>query len=287
MGSKRALCVGINVYKNNPEDRLNGCVNDVASMTQILKKYMGFADSDITILTDEQATKINIINGLNEMVDGARSGKYDYLTFSMSSHGTQIADENFDEPDGFDEAFCPYDLAISDGRWDKAHIIVDDELSDILSRLPDNVLFEAYLDTCHSGTGLKVIELQPGKKARYIMPPLGELAMIQTARLTAKKMRSINPVKKTKGIEQQILWAACAADQTSTDAHLDNEYHGAFTYCFYKNVVACDCQLTRENIMSGVKNDIINQGFDQRPQLECSSAYKNLKLGEKLRVQLA
>lgn len=89
MAGQRALCVGINKFQNYPQAALNGCVNDADDMVSVLKQHMGFTDGDIVSLTDAQATKANIMANLKEMVDGAKNGKYNYLFFSISSHGTQ------------------------------------------------------------------------------------------------------------------------------------------------------------------------------------------------------
>ena len=61
------------------------------------------------------------------MVDEAKAGRANYLVFSFSSHGTPIPDQNGDETDKWDEAFCPYDTAAKGGQWDPNTIIVDDE----------------------------------------------------------------------------------------------------------------------------------------------------------------
>ncbi len=155
MAGRKALCVGINKFKNLPSAALQGCVNDADDMEKLLKALLGFQAQDIVKLIDTKATKANIIKNLKEMVEGAKSGKYSYLVFSMSSHGTQVPDLSGDEPDRADEAFCPHDLAQKGNVWDPQHIITDDELRDLFIQLPENVLLEVYLDTCHSGTGLK------------------------------------------------------------------------------------------------------------------------------------
>src|SRR5262245_6690541 len=109
MGNRKALCVGINKFKNYPSSNLQGCVNDANDMSALLKSLLGFTDGDIVKLTDEQATKANIMSNLKSMVADAKSGKLSYLVFSLSSHGTQVPDVSGDEPDRADEAFCPHD----------------------------------------------------------------------------------------------------------------------------------------------------------------------------------
>ena len=170
--TRRALCVGINHFKNYPSATLQGCVPDANNMSSLLQKLLGFTSSDITLLTDAQATKISIITNLKSMVDAAKAGKISYLVFSLSSHGTQVPDLNGDETtDRADEAFCPTDLAQAGNQWDRNHIIVDDEFRDLFIQLPPNVLLEVYLDTCHSGTGLKAIDMLLDRKPRYLPPP--------------------------------------------------------------------------------------------------------------------
>ena len=93
---------------------------------------------------------------LTDIIAKAKAGKVDHVVFSFSSHGTQVPDQNGDETvDHVDEAFACYDIAQKGADWDRDTVIVDDELHALLSDIPKNVLVEVFLDTCHSGTGLK------------------------------------------------------------------------------------------------------------------------------------
>src|SRR6266545_1370076 len=168
---RKALCVGIDNVENFPQYALRGCVNDANSMSLLLKQYLGFNDSDITILLNSEATTENIIENLTSMAQGAKEGKYNYIVFTLATHGTQIPDISGDEEydDRKDEVFCPYDLKTKDDTWDPNHIIVDDQLGELFFQLPQNVLLEAFFDTCHSGDGLRDILLN--QMPRYICPP--------------------------------------------------------------------------------------------------------------------
>lgn len=108
--TQRALCAGINKFRNYPQADLNGCINDVADIVSVLKTYMCFTEGGIVTFTADQATRANIMANLAEMVDRAKKGIYNYLFFSFSSHGTQIPHLNEDELNKADEAFCPTDL---------------------------------------------------------------------------------------------------------------------------------------------------------------------------------
>ena len=66
-------------------------------MNGILKAFLGVTNANIQTLTDAQAIKANIMTNLKSMVADAKNGKYSYLVFRMSSHGTQVPDANGDE----------------------------------------------------------------------------------------------------------------------------------------------------------------------------------------------
>lgn len=264
MSTRKALCAGINLFRNYPSATLQGCVNDAHDMSALLQKLLGFQSGDITVLTDAKATKANIMKNLREMVDGAKIGKYAYLVFSLSSHGTQVPDLSGDEPDRADEAFCPYDLAQSGNQWDKNHIIVDDELRDLFVQVPDNVLLEVYLDTCHSGTGLKAIDMLLDRRPRYLPPP----SLEAFKDVENKRPRGLRHGLHEKGVTQQILWAACRSDQTSADANIAGGWHGAFTYFFCKEMYACNNTLSRKELLARIRADLTAGHYSQTPQLE-------------------
>ena len=273
--AKKALCVGINKFKNLPSANLNGCVNDVKDMTGILKDFLGFKASDITTLTDSQATKANIMKKLNEMVDGAKKGKYNYLVFSLSSHGTQVPDKNNDEPDNADEAFCPHDLAQKGDEWHPDHIITDDELNKLFTSIPKNVLLEVFLDTCHSGTGLKAIDFLLTRRPRFLPPP----SLKAFKKLEGVEPRGLSNLMADKGLTHHILWAGCRADQTSADAKIGSSWHGAFTYYFAKHMRASKNKLSRKDLLKKVKDDLKKNDYSQSPQLECEATKRTVKIG--------
>ncbi|MBN1323386.1 MAG: caspase family protein [Methanotrichaceae archaeon] len=267
-GNKKALCVGINKFKNFPSAALQGCVNDTLDMVAVLTKYLEFGDKDIVTLTDDKATKENIMANLNEMVDGAKAGKYNYLVFSLSSHGTQVPDLSGDEPDKADEAFCPTDLAQKGDIWDPAHIIVDDELHDLFVQIPANVLLECYLDTCHSGTGLKAIDLLLNRRPRYLPPP--SLAAFE--KVEGRSSRGLHQALLESGSSNHILWAGCRSDQTSADAKIEDTWHGAFTYYLCKHINASGAKITRRELLKKVRADLKAGKYTQVPQLETKAA---------------
>lgn len=269
--NRAALCVGINQFKNYPSSALQGCVHDAQDMSALLQKLVSFSSSDVTLLTDAQATKANIMQRLQQMVVGAKAGKYSYLVFSMSSHGTQVPDTGGDEPDKADEALCPHDLAAKGNQWDRNHIIVDDELHDLFVQLPSNVLLEVYLDTCHSGTGLKAIDMLLERKPRYLPPP----SLEAFEQVEGKRSRGLPDRLREKGLHPHVLWAACRSNQTSADALIDGAWHGAFTYYFCKEMYACNNKLSRQQVLTKVQADLKGGKYSQTPQLDTDATNRN------------
>ncbi|MBK8117685.1 MAG: caspase family protein [Candidatus Accumulibacter sp.] len=275
MARKKALFVGINKFANYSQFTLNGCVNDAKDMAALYKELLGFKTTEMSVLTDAQATKANIMARLNTMVADAKAGKLNYLVFSLSSHGTQMNDSSGDEPDGKDEAFVPHDIAEKDGAWDPAHIISDDELHDLFVQLPANVLLEVYLDTCHSGTGLRGAEFGlHAPRARFIAPPEHEFGTkfasvrgFTLDRPAAGKKGAAVAEKAPVAGANHVLWTGCKADQTSADAYFSGRYNGAFTYYLIKVVRESQNKLSRKETVTKMRK-LMKTGFAQSPQLE-------------------
>jgi len=273
--SKAALCVGINEFEHLPRSSwLQGCVNDARDLAGLLQANYGFAEADITMLLDSQATKEQVVARLSSMLDRAAAGELQHIVFTFSSHGTQIPDTSDDEADRLDEAFACYDINNSGDSWDPATVISDDELFALFARLPDGVVFDVVLDTCHSGTGLKSLDLLPGRRPRFLPAPTPR-GVATSEFADTRALRDL--VKTGKGVKP-VLLAACRADQTAADAFLDGRYNGAFTYNFIKAVTGGGT-LGRAEILKQVSKGLRAGGFDQVAQLEGTTAARKASWG--------
>ncbi len=268
---RTALCIGINQYQHFPSATLSGCVNDAQDMASLLKDLLGFEDSDITRLSDQAATKANIMRELKRMVEGALAGRYDHLVFTFSGHGTQVPDLNLDEFDRADEAFCPHDLAPSGPQWDRDHLIVDDELHDLFVQLPSTVILEVLLETCHSGAGLRAADLLMDRRPRYLPPPSVEAFRD----IEYRHARPAHQKLLEKGLSHHILWTACKQNQTAADAFLDGAWHGAFTYHFCREARASGNHLSRAKVLAKIRSDLGVAHFTQTPQLDCEAVTRH------------
>jgi len=273
--SKAALCVGINEFEHLPKSSwLQGCVNDARDLAGLLQAGYGFAPADISLLLDSQATKKQVMAQLDSMLDRAAAGELQHIVFTFSSHGTQIPDSSNDEADRLDEAFACYDINNTGDSWDPATVISDDELFALFARLPDGILMDVVLDTCHSGTGLKSLDLLPGRRPRFLPAPTAR-GVAATEFSDTRALRDL--VKAGRGVKP-VLLAACRADQTAADAFLEGRYNGAFTYNFIKAVTG-DGTLGRADILKLVSKGLRAGGFDQVAQLEGSTAARKAPWG--------
>lgn len=274
MLKRSALCVGIDQYQHFPSATLHGCVSDARAMASLLKDLLGFVDSDITLLTDQTATKANILSHLKRMVDSALAGHTNHLVFSFSGHGTLVPDLNLDDWDRADEAFCPYDLAVRGPQWDRDHLIVDDELHDLLVQLPSSVLLEVYLDTCHGGSGLLALDMLMDRQPRFLPPPSAEAYRD----IEYRRARPAHQKLLEKGLSHHSLWTACKEGQTAASAILLDEWQGAFTHYFCRAARASGNHDSRAKLLAKVRMDLRTHHFTQVPSLDCEDITRHAVL---------
>src|SRR5690606_25381759 len=107
---------------------------------------------------------------IDSLIKKAQDGECNYIVIHLAAHGTQIPDVSLDETDDLkDEVFTTYNLNVEEGNWSLNTVIDDDDFGKKLSTIPEKCLCEVYLDTCHSGTGLRLLSLD--EIPRYIPPP--------------------------------------------------------------------------------------------------------------------
>src|SRR5688572_15772177 len=82
-GTKRALLIGINKYQSLPT--LQGSLNDIETMRQILLTRWGFSENNITIVTDEGATRLGMLAALEQLVKESKANDTVYVHYS--GHG--------------------------------------------------------------------------------------------------------------------------------------------------------------------------------------------------------
>jgi len=252
---KKALCVGINYA--GTEFALRGCLNDADDWTHLLHAN-GFT---VQQLKESQATRDNILGGLTTLISELHAG--DVGVFTYSGHGTWLPDTNGDEPDGKDEAMCPYDMG-EDGR----NLIVDDELCVVLSKLHADASLVFVADCCHSGTLYRMAPLQD--RDTYVkhkmIPPA---TFTQDPAALAKLDRALTqPVRTNKVLPGLVYFSGCRDNETSADAEIAGRPCGAFSFwatkAFGRGV---SLGSTYGDIYADIRKSLPNYNFTQTPQM--------------------
>jgi metacaspase-1 len=221
--SKKALCIGINDYPGTQND-LSGCVNDATDWAAEL----GGRGFTVTRLTDGQATHQAMCAAIGKLVSGAASGETVVITYS--GHGTWVPDSSGDEPDGRDEALCPWDIS-------SAGPLLDDEIRQLFSQRTAGVRVLLLSDSCHSGSVIRGDEsdIDPGMPRARFMPlqdwmPSGELPPAPRRPLTL-----VRGLKRSGG---DLLLAGAEDSEYSWDTSFHGRPNGAFTYYALKTLRA-------------------------------------------------
>src|SRR5438876_5625480 len=144
---------------------LDGSVNDVQAMRDLLIHRFNFLPQNISVLENEAATRKAILDGMRKhFIDEAQDG--DVLFFFYAGHGSQMRNSLSYKEDKEDETIVPWDANM--GVWD----IRDKEIARMFNAALDHhkdkpVTLTAIFDSCHSGSiarglGVKKLRYLPG-----------------------------------------------------------------------------------------------------------------------------
>lgn len=273
MAKRKALMVGINAYGGGND--LNGCINDVMLVNDIITNKYGFTDStNKRMLTDASATTANIVDRLHWLVDDAQPG--DVLLFHYSGHGTQVVDVDYNVPGSqpeLMEAICPVDL-----DW-RTKIIKDKDFKAIFSKVPFGVNLTVILDSCHSGSGLReLINPNTPNRHKFIEMP-ADIANRGFGLNLALKPRCVQDPHVIDYEDQTgILIAGCKSTQTSADAWIHNRYDGACTYYLAKVLGESNYDITYTDLVDKMNVEMGADGYEQNPELDSPAALMTKKV---------
>jgi hypothetical protein len=253
----KALLVGINKYPD-PRNELRGCVNDILDMENYIAEVNTiYAKENIKKLIDKQASKKEIVNQIKWLLNEAAPG--DSLLFHYSGHGAQVPTKNKQlEKDGLDEIICPYDF---DGT--EATILRDKEFAQLFAGIPKGVHFVWISDSCHaedlSRDPVAINDIN-GMRYRYFQGLPSHLINTNN-----KENEGLAPILTPLN---GALLSACASQQLSADAIINNRFNGAFTYYLIQNLKLYGTSKTMQEIIGYVNADLTKNGYDQNPQSE-------------------
>jgi hypothetical protein len=263
----KALLVGINKYPD-PRNELRGCVNDILDMEHFISEVNAIYTKDnIKKLTDKQATKKEIVNQIKWLLAEATPG--DSLLFHYSGHGAQVPTQNKQlEKDGLDEIICPYDF---DGSEDT--IFRDKEFAQLFATIPKGVHFVWISDSCHA----EDLSRDPFQANAPSFRYFHGLSPAMSSAISGKFAESLAPNTIAAPLNGALL-SACASQQLSADAIINNRFNGAFTYYLIQNLKLYGASKSMQEIIQFVNVDLNNNGYDQNPQSEGLLEHKNFFL---------
>ena len=293
MSNLKAVLVGINNYKGNGD--LNGCVNDVLYMRDILRQKYKVEESDIRVIVDQYATTEAIEERIAWLI--AQSNTTKNLVFWYSGHGTQVPNQDYAdiEDDGMDELICPHDFDFR-GRY-----ITDDVIRKLITSLNPAAKLTMVFDCCHSGSITRELTFNNPipYKNRYLPPPPDLLCRSKNVDATALVHKDENRLFDSFGLfREELFWdidgkfgperglnykkrsamidvgkelnvvaiTGCKDNQTSADAHFYNRYQGALSFALQKCLIEDPC-LPASELHRRTLGIIKKFGFEQEPVL--------------------
>jgi hypothetical protein len=280
--SRRAVLIGLNRFDAKGTLLLNGCVQDVLDMQQVVVERFGMDNPNYRrMLVDESATKQAEMERLLWLVNDLNQG--DVLLFHKSSHGTQTVNISYDDPgdvesDGLDEATVPYGAK----DW-RADLMLDDDYAHIFKAVPPGVNLTVIFDLCHSGTGLRedlnplIFPTPSPNRIRGIPPPVDIINRAITGKGNPVKRRKLAKAMGNTSINTGILLAACGSNQTAADAFLQPRYNGAFTYYLLKTLREANFDIDYETLVSKTGRALKENNFAQTPELNCAPALRKAR----------
>jgi len=150
VAEQRALLVGVGKYQIQGHD-LPAIDLDIERMHDMLI-LLGFKDSQMHILRDEQATSANVVAEFKSwLIKGVQPT--DRVVFYFSGHGSNIPALHPELEGDYDQVLVTNDVRFTrvNGKQSLAGVVPDFEIADLLAAIPSqNVLFMS--DSCHSGT---------------------------------------------------------------------------------------------------------------------------------------
>jgi len=239
--NKLALLIGINY--NNTSNQLNGCINDVKNIANVLENKFDYNPENIMMLTDEtdkKPTANNILYSIYQLlIKCHRNKNIQEVWFHYSGHGYYTRDHDNDEKDGHDECIVPLD-------YHKSGIISDDTIYKYFKWFPLRVNCISFFDCCHAGTMMD-LEYQYDFNSNQIKKE------------NNKKMNS-----------KILCISGCKDNQTSSEI-LDffeiGKYNGALTSALIIILEKYDYHISIVDLVDEIKLYLKDNNFTQIPQL--------------------
>ncbi|MFN8349360.1 MAG: caspase family protein [Spirosomataceae bacterium] len=274
-----ALLVGINAYEDQVVlakrvifPRLRGCVGDAVKVKKYLENETAFGTKNITLLTDQKATKAEVVKAFLEL---KKAKKDDVVLFYYSGHGTQEkADTSVwtEESDGKHECLVCY----YDEQNKEDYLLADKELRYLIQQVAKTKAHVVVLsDCCHSGDNTRnadvvktsyneVIE----RRIPFVFPQRTWDKFIFSPSLQPADFQGKH-IDKVLPPGAHIALSACESDESAVEVSGE----GIFTKYLIKALETSAGQLTYYALHGRIKQ-MLNNAFEQTPIMYIPAAYR-------------
>lgn len=270
VSTKRALIIAAGHYSPGTGWGDTGAANDAVLVRASLLQQ-GFVNAQIRVLADTQATKAGIVAGLRALTAQAHTN--DIVVFHFSGHGQQVADDNGDEADGFDEALVPTDAPSTylKGRYEGQRHLRDDELGALLRELRQKLGPQGevlvLLDACYSGTGTRGLG-----RARGSAEPLAPVGYAAGTETTGKSESSFGLTGATPALATlaPIISLAGSSPHEMNFETIDDQGNavGPLSLAFAQTLNSFNTTPSYESLFDRIKAKMAASAPNQSPQLE-------------------
>jgi hypothetical protein len=292
MSKKKALVVGINVYRTSGNN-LPSCVNDSNKFSDLLRVSYGFSDSNILKLQDIKATLANIQEGLKWLFQDAKPD--DNLVFYYSGHGYRTEKDGVlkeclvpsDEQFFFDDELSPYTQSLPPGNLS---LVLD---SPDRQSLPPGIL-SLVLDSCYSGGMEKAFFIAKAGEERIRIktwfPPPEELSKTLAAEANSNLdyqpfdqsvirsnlsftelavSSSLNSLTSQPNGNQVngLLISACKANEKAIASTPETQGLSAFTFGLLQSISSLGTKISNKTLLNAARQKVQDIGLTQTPLL--------------------
>ncbi|MFH0892794.1 MAG: caspase family protein [Bacteroidota bacterium] len=276
--TKYALIIAISAYPESTGWGQISSYNDWPLIKNALLKQ-GFPEENIVILEDDKCNKDGIMKAMREhLINKVKPG--DIAMFHYSGHGQQIADDDGDEINGYDECLVPFNANVNYevGVYEGQNHLRDDEFGALLTEVRDrvgptgNVL--VTIDACYSGT---ITRGDMSNKSRgtneKMCPPNYKPVIKETDKNKLSGGLMEKPVArgnvKVDKLAPMVVISGAKQDEPNYECRDDEgKPVGSLSYTFSKNLIKCGKSSTYLGLCDYIKSDMATVAPRQTPQIE-------------------
>lgn len=274
---RHALLIGIDQYPllrlTQPDGRtvsqdLRGCVNDVEQLATLLRERFDFAEPELTILCNGEATRAAILAALASLVQRVDSD--DLVVVFFAGHGSQMIDREGTKPSGWDETFLPADS----GRGQHPNRdITDDEFRLFLLRMAAKTRYITLIfDCCHSGTMHRDATGCLSRSAPRDERPASQLPPSPLSPADVETLSAQGAGGWLPAADRYVALAACGEREKASELPVFDEerpiHHGALTYFLVQQIKQAPATATYRDVFEGVAFAVTRYQSEQHPLAE-------------------